>query len=167
MARIRFGLRRGSLFAEYGHGSKRPTLMKRTGLARGRARGWLRAPDEQTNEIEQKRQKTLMKKLLVCAVAVLVAGGISVRAADAKESYAKDCAKCHGEDGKGKTKMGEKLGIKDLADAKVQGAKDEEIAKAIKEGVKEGDKTKMKGFGETMSDDDIKAMVAYVRTFKK
>jgi mono/diheme cytochrome c family protein len=109
-----------------------------------------------------------MKRLIVCALALMAAGAVSVRAADAKEGYAKDCAKCHGEDGKGKTKMGEKLGVKDLSDAKVQDAKtDADITKIIKEGVKEDDKTKMKGFGETMSDDDIKAMVAYVRTLKK
>ena len=106
-----------------------------------------------------------MKKLLVCTLALVAAGALSLRAADAKESYAKDCAKCHGEDGKGKTKMGEKLGIKDLT--VLEGKSDADLAKAIKDGVKDGDKTKMKGFGETMSDDDIKAMVAYVHSLKK
>jgi mono/diheme cytochrome c family protein len=103
-------------------------------------------------------------------VALLIAGAVSVRAADAKENYEKNCAKCHGEDGKGKTKMGEKLGVKDYTDPKVQDEmKDAEMFKAIKEGVKEkdSDKTKMKAFGETLSDDEIKALVAYVRAFKK
>lgn len=79
----------------------------------------------------------------------------------------KDCAKCHGEDGKGKTKMGEKLGVKDYSDAKVQEKlKDEEMAKAIKEGVKDGEKTKMKAFGD-LSEADVKALVAHVRSLKK
>lgn len=110
-----------------------------------------------------------MKKWIVMGVALLIAGTVSVRAADAKESWAKNCAKCHGEDGKGKTKMGEKLGIKDLTDASVQASfKDEDAAKAIKEGVKEkgGDKVKMKAFSD-MSDDEVKALVGYVRSFKK
>lgn len=109
-----------------------------------------------------------MKKLIVFGVALLMAGAISARAADAKEIWDKDCAKCHGADGKGKTKMGEKLGVKDYTDAKVQGdMKDEEMAKAIKEGVKEKgtDKTKMKAFSD-LSDADIKALVAHVRKFK-
>ena len=80
----------------------------------------------------------------------------------------KNCKKCHGEDGKGKTKMGEKFGVKDYTDAKVQGElKDDAMTKAIKEGVKKGEETKMKPFGDTLSDDDVKALVAYIRAFKK
>ena len=108
-----------------------------------------------------------MKKLIVCSLALLAAGAVSVRAADAKELWEKNCTKCHGEDGKGKTKMGEKLGMKDYTDAKVQtDLKDDQMMKAIKEGVKDGDKTKMKAFGD-LSDDEVKALVAHIRSFKK
>jgi cytochrome c6 len=108
-----------------------------------------------------------MKKLIVCSLALLAAGAVSVRAADAKELWEKNCTKCHGEDGKGKTKMGEKLGMKDYTDAKVQAdLKDDQMMKAIKEGVKDGDKTKMKAFGD-LSDDEVKALVAHIRSFKK
>ena len=108
-----------------------------------------------------------MKKLIVITCALMIAGAASLRAADAKDIWAKDCAKCHGEDGKGKTKMGEKLGVKDYTDAKVQAdMKDEKMTKAIKEGIKEEDKTKMKAFSD-LSDDEVKALVAHVRAFKK
>ncbi len=109
-----------------------------------------------------------MKKVLVFTLALLAAGAVSLRAADAKEIYDKDCAKCHGADGKGKTKMGEKLGVKDYTDAKVQAEmKDADMVKAIKEGVKDKeDKTKMKAFGD-LSDDEVKALVAHIRSFKK
>ena len=108
-----------------------------------------------------------MKKALWIAVAACAATIVSVSAADVKEIWAKDCAKCHGPDGKGDTKMGKKLEIKDLTDAKVQASlKDEDLLKAIKEGVKDGDKTRMKA-AEGLSDEEMKALVAYVRAFKK
>jgi cbb3-type cytochrome c oxidase subunit III len=109
-----------------------------------------------------------MKKLDCITVAMLAMSALSLRASDGKELFAKNCAKCHGEDGAGKTKMGAKLGVKDLTDAKVQAdLKDDAAAKAIKDGIKDGDVTKMKGFAETLSDDDVKALVAHVRTLKK
>ena len=101
-------------------------------------------------------------------IAMVAMSALSLRAADGKELFAKNCAKCHGEDGAGKTKMGGKLGVKDLTDAKVQAElKDDAAAKAIKEGIKDGDVTKMKGFADTLSDDDVKALVAHVRSLKK
>jgi cytochrome c553 len=109
-----------------------------------------------------------MKKTLLLIVLLTAAALCSASAADAKASYDKSCAKCHGKEGKGDTKMGAKLGIKDYTDAKVQaGMKDEEAIKAIKEGLKDKDgKTLMKP-AEDLSDADITALVAYMRTFKK
>jgi mono/diheme cytochrome c family protein len=109
-----------------------------------------------------------MKKFILLAAMLGLTTALSAKAADAKEIWDTQCAKCHGAEGKGDTKMGTKLGCKDLSDAKVQAElKDEAIAKSIKEGVKgEGDKTLMKAF-DTLSDDDIKALTTYIRTLKK
>ncbi len=108
-----------------------------------------------------------MKKIILASLTLIIAGAVSARAADAKELWTKNCAKCHGEDGKGKTKMGEKLGVKDYTDAKVQESlKDPEMAKAIKDGIKDGDKVKMKGFPD-LSEDEVKGLVAYIRSMKK
>lgn len=110
-----------------------------------------------------------MKKLILFAAAALVAGLVNLNAADAKALWDKDCAKCHGAEGKGDTKMGQKLGAKDYTDAKVQAEmKDAEMTKAIKEGVKEkdSDKTKMKAFAD-YSDEEVKALVAHIRAMKK
>jgi cytochrome c553 len=120
-----------------------------------------------TTEPNNNKSK-VMKKIIVMSLALLVAGAVSVRAADAKENWDSKCKVCHGPDGKGKTKMGEKYGIKDYTSAKVQEEmKDEQMIKAIKDGVKDGDKTKMKAFGDVLSDDEIKALVKFVRDFKK
>jgi cytochrome c553 len=109
-----------------------------------------------------------MKKIL--AVAVILASGSAMvaRAADAKENWDKVCAKCHGAEGKGDTKMGQKVGVKDLTDAKVQAALKDDVAfKSIKEGLKDKeDKTLMKP-AEGLSDDEIKALVKHIRSFKK
>ncbi len=108
-----------------------------------------------------------MKNLLTLVLALFAASTVAVSAADAKATYDKDCAKCHGADGKGDTKMGKKLGVKDYTDPKVQAEmKDDQMFKSVKEGIKDGDKTKMKP-AENLSDDEIKALVAYVRAFGK
>jgi len=109
-----------------------------------------------------------MSKLLLIVLSTLLASAWVSRAADAKATYEKSCAKCHGKDGKGGTTMGKKLGVKDYTDPKVQAdLKDDAAFKAIKEGLKDSaSKTQMKP-AEGLSDADIKGLVEYMRTFKK
>src|SRR6266571_1723519 len=109
-----------------------------------------------------------MKKTLLLVLGFGAAALVSASAADVKENWEKHCTKCHGPDGKGDTKMGKKLEIKDLSDAKVQAEfTDEQAVKSIKEGIKDKEgKIKMKP-AEGLGDDEIKALVAQVRTFKK
>jgi mono/diheme cytochrome c family protein len=109
-----------------------------------------------------------MKKILILATIFGFAAVLNASAADAKANWESLCAKCHGAEGKGDTKMGQKLGAKDLTDAKVQAElKDDAAAKSIKEGMKDADgKTLMKPF-DTLSDDEVKALVQYVRGLKK
>ena len=109
-----------------------------------------------------------MKTIVVLIVSVAIAAPLAVRAADAKANWANNCAQCHGADGKANTKMGKMLSAKDLTDPKVQAEfTDAKATQSIKEGVKQGDKTTMKAFGGKLTDDEIKALVAYVRTLKK
>jgi cytochrome c551/c552 len=109
-----------------------------------------------------------MKKTLVLAIALLGAAVVTATAADVKEIWEKTCTKCHGPDGKGQTKMGQKLGIKDYTDAKVQGEmKDEEAFKAVKEGLKDKEGKILMKPAEGVTDDEIKALVQHVRSFKK
>jgi cytochrome c6 len=87
--------------------------------------------------------------------------------ADVNSTWAMNCAACHGKDGKGATMMGRKLGIKDMTDATVQGSfTDAQATAAIHDGVTDNGTQKMKAFGGKLSDDDIKALVAYVRSLK-
>ena len=109
-----------------------------------------------------------MKSTLLLSLGILCAASVSTLAADVKENWDKQCAKCHGPDGKGDTKMGKKAGVKDYTDPKVLAdLKDDTSFKSIKEGLKDGDKTKMKPYAEVLSDDEIKALVAFVHTLGK
>jgi cytochrome c553 len=112
-----------------------------------------------------------MKKSLVLAITFLgapCAVVVTGYAADAATNWGEHCAKCHGDDGKGQTKMGKKLSVADLTDAKVQEKfTDDAAVKAMKEGIKDKtDKLAMKPI-EGLSEADMKALVAYVRALKK
>jgi mono/diheme cytochrome c family protein len=109
-----------------------------------------------------------MKSILLLAASLLIASTMSLRAADAQALWAANCAQCHGKDGHADTKMGKTLNAKDLTDPAVQASfTDAKATQSIKEGVKTNGKTTMKAFGDKLSDDDVKALVAYVRTLKK
>lgn len=99
---------------------------------------------------------------------VAMSAALSAGAADAAALYKKECAKCHGEDGKGQTMMGKKIKAKDYTDAKVQAeVTDEAAAKAIKEGLKDKDgKVLMKPM-PTLTDEEVKGLVKHMRGFKK
>ena len=109
----------------------------------------------------------LTSKIAVAAFAVALAGGTAY-AATASDNWDNSCASCHGADGKGQTKTGKKLKIKDYTDAQVQAAlKDADMVKAITEGVKgDNGKDKMKSFKDELSSDEINDLVAFVRKFK-
>jgi cytochrome c553 len=115
----------------------------------------------------------IMKKMILLAAMFGLAAALTAKGAEAKENWDTICAKCHGAEGKGDTKIGAHLGVKDFTDAKVQDSiKDEDAVKAIKDGIKDADgRTKMKAFvtgaDTPLSDDEVKALVAYVRGLKK
>ena len=106
-------------------------------------------------------------KILEVAVVCLLAG--SAFGADVAANWTKHCGSCHGKDGKGDTKAGKKADVKDLTDPKYQASfSDEQMFKQIKDGMKDKNgKEKMKPFGGTLSEDEIKALGAFVRTLKK
>jgi len=106
-------------------------------------------------------------KMIVAASLLAGAVGWTAVAGDVQQNWDKDCAMCHGKDGKGQTTIGRKLQIKDFTDPKAQASfTDADAAKAIKEGITKDGQLKMKAFGDKLSDDEIKALIAHVRSFK-
>jgi len=109
-----------------------------------------------------------MKTLKIGLLATDLLLPVSMASADVAADYKKNCASCHAADGSGNTKMGKKSGARDYRDAKVQASfSDSDATKAIKSGVKKDGKDKMKAYASKLSDAQIKALVKYVRAFKK
>jgi len=105
--------------------------------------------------------KTTTKSLLL--VGLIASTASLASAADAAENWTKLCASCHAKDGSGSTVMGKKNGVGDYRDAGVQAKfTDADAIKVITDG-----KDKMKAFKEKLTPEEIKALVAYVRAFKK
>ena len=100
-----------------------------------------------------------MKLTTSVIVAIIVASSGAAFGADGAALWAQHCASCHGKDGSGGTTMGKKLGVKNYT--KEQGFSDAEAANVITNG-----KGKMKAYKQ-LSDADVKALVAYVRSLKK
>jgi len=109
-----------------------------------------------------------MKIIITLSISFLIAAPLAVRAADARTNWTNNCAQCHGPIGRGDTKMGKMVGAMDLTDPKKQASfTDAQAATAIKDGIKQNGKTTMKAFGGKLTNDEIKALVAYVRSLKK
>ncbi|MFM7102589.1 MAG: c-type cytochrome [Verrucomicrobiota bacterium] len=104
---------------------------------------------------------------LALATAGLLAAAPGLAAAEANEVWTKHCASCHGKDGGGDTRMGKKLNVRSYRDPKVNAAiTDDAALKAIRSGVAENGREVMKGFAYKISDEEAKALVTLLRTFK-
>ena len=78
------------------------------------------------------------------------------------ELYTKYCASCHGKDGRAKTFKGKLTHARDLTDRAWQDdMTDERFFNSIMKG-----KNKMPAFSKKMSEQEIEALVSYVRTLK-
>jgi mono/diheme cytochrome c family protein len=100
-----------------------------------------------------------MKLIMSAIAAIIITSSGAAFGADGAALWAQNCASCHGKDGSGNTTMGKKLGVKNYS--KDQSFSDAEAANVIKNG-----KGKMKAYKQ-LSDADVKALVAYVRSLKK
>ena len=76
-------------------------------------------------------------------------------------TYKAKCAMCHGPDGKGETATGKMMKVKDFSSEEVQKMSDADLTALITSG-----KGKMPP-SKTLSADQVKDLVAYVRAFGK
>jgi cytochrome c6 len=94
------------------------------------------------------------------ALAIVFTLSLPAHAQDASMIYKAKCAACHGADGTG-SPMGKKMGAHDFTSADVQKMSDAELTDVITNG-----KNKMPKYG-SLKPEDIKGLVAFIRTLKK
>jgi len=110
------------------------------------------------------KSKTMSKIIcLATMVAVPVLLLAKTRADDkSAATYKAKCATCHGADGRGDTPAGKSTKARSFADPEVVKASDDDLAGIIEKG-----KAKMPGYGKSLKPDEIKDMVAYIRSLAK
>ena len=100
--------------------------------------------------------------LLGMAALCLTDSQASGRTADGVATFKAKCAMCHGADGSGSTPVGKSMKIPDLRSAEVQGQSDAQLAALISKG-----KGKMPAYGQSLSQEQIQQLVAFIRGLKK
>jgi mono/diheme cytochrome c family protein len=105
-----------------------------------------------------KNRRAEIPIVLFLASAVLFSTYAKADTPATEATYKAKCASCHGADGKGK----EALKTQDFASAAVQNMSDAELTAIITDG-----KGKMPAYGKSLKPDQVKDLVAYIRSFGK
>lgn len=120
-------------------------------------------------------------KTIPCIIATLIAAAqISITALGAEKQtidprkvmalYKRHCALCHGNDGKGQTKGGQKAGVKDYTDLKVAEKlkEDKKMATTVLKGLKDKEgKMQMAPFGRKLKPIEALGLIKYMQHFSK
>jgi len=105
--------------------------------------------------------KTITSAFILFAVATSLPA--AARPDDkAAATYKQKCVACHGVDGKGETPTGKALKVRSFASPESAKMSDDELAAIITNG-----KEKMPKYGASLKPDEVKALVAYIRTLGK
>jgi mono/diheme cytochrome c family protein len=98
------------------------------------------------------------RSIAILAIAALVALPMF---GDGAAIFKAKCTSCHGADGSGQTPVGKTMKLRDLRSADVQKQTDVELTKIIS-----GGKGKMPPYGKQLSEADVAALIAHIRTLK-
>ena len=100
----------------------------------------------------------LMVRPLIGGVALVLTTVSVAAAADGAALYKAQCAKCHGDTGKADTTIGKAMKVPAIVgDANIQKMSDADVAARITGNAKHPPTVK------SLSDDDVKALAAYVK----
>jgi mono/diheme cytochrome c family protein len=99
------------------------------------------------------------------AAVVLLPGrapAVGATMVDGAGTFKAKCALCHGTDGSGNTPAGKNMGVRDLGSAAVQKQSDTQLSGIIEKG-----KNKMPAFKSSLNGDQVRELVALIRTLRK
>jgi mono/diheme cytochrome c family protein len=103
--------------------------------------------------------------LLPALLGVMMGVSQAAGAGDPGELFIKNCAACHGKDGKAQTSVARKLGVKDLTLSKLT---DAQIEQQIREGKPATQSAaKMPAFKDRLTAEEIKSLIAVVKEIRK
>jgi mono/diheme cytochrome c family protein len=116
-------------------------------------------------------RKVLFSLIAACGLALAVGpafAGDGPSADDGKKIFTSKqakCSKCHGEDGKGQTKMGKKVGVPDMTSADWQKSiTDDQIKEIVLKGREKTDKKKKHKALKDAKPEQADALVAFIRS---
>lgn len=105
--------------------------------------------------------KTGLQYVAICWIALLVAAPVLAQDAGA-DTYKVRCAMCHGDDGTANTPAGKAFKAASFSDPAIVKISDADRLAIVKKG-----KGKMPPFGDKLTDEQIKSVLAYIRTLQK
>ena len=104
--------------------------------------------------------KLNLKVVAACCLAASIAA--PAFAQSGADTYKAKCAMCHGADGLGTTPAGKAMKAASFKDPAIVSATEATLIAIVKSG-----KNKMPPYASKLTDDQIKAAVAYIRTLEK
>jgi cytochrome c6 len=105
---------------------------------------------------------TVLKLSLMISALTPVLSPASTFASSGADTFKARCAPCHGATGRGDTKMGQHLRLRDLSSPDVHKQTDDELEALIAKG-----KGKMPPYGAKLTREQIKDLVKFIRSLKK
>ncbi len=101
-------------------------------------------------------------------VLVLLLASGAARASETENLFSDKCANCHGDDGRGRTRMGRKFHAPDFTRKGWQGrTTNRQMRSAILHGITVNGQRRMPGWQGKLAPDQIDALVGYVRRFAR
>src|SRR6516225_4428562 len=104
----------------------------------------------------------LRQSVRLCVMSLLAVGTTCMAQGSGADTYKSKCQMCHAADGSGNTPAGKSTKVNPFTSPDVVKMSDDDLIAVTKRG-----KNKMPAYAGKLSDDQIKDVIAYIRTLQK